>query len=113
MVDDNNKSPNEKRPGENPDGKYRFNPGTFHLRRCRHRGDAVEFACPHLILSSEFCCPTEEPFPIDETAYMTIAPGAGGLCPQHGRPDRNQKNPKFVRLVQEQWDGVWLAQCQA
>jgi hypothetical protein len=25
--DNNNKNPNEKQPGENPEGKYHFNPG--------------------------------------------------------------------------------------
>ena len=29
MADDNNKNPNEKQPGENPDGKYHFNPGNM------------------------------------------------------------------------------------
>jgi hypothetical protein len=27
MADNNNKNPNEKQPGEKPDGKYHFNPG--------------------------------------------------------------------------------------
>jgi hypothetical protein len=29
MANDNNKNPNEKQPGENPDGKYHFNPGNM------------------------------------------------------------------------------------
>ena len=29
MANDNNKNPNEKRAGENPDGKYHFNPGNM------------------------------------------------------------------------------------
>ena len=29
MADDNNKNPNAKQPGENPDGKYHFNPGNM------------------------------------------------------------------------------------
>ena len=29
MANDNNKSPNAKQPGENPDGKYHFNPGNM------------------------------------------------------------------------------------
>ncbi len=29
MADDNNKNPNEKQPGENPDSKYHFNPGNM------------------------------------------------------------------------------------
>jgi hypothetical protein len=29
MADENNKNPNEKHPGENPDGKYHFNPGNM------------------------------------------------------------------------------------
>ena len=29
MADDNTKNPNEKQPGENPDGKYHFNPGNM------------------------------------------------------------------------------------
>jgi hypothetical protein len=27
--DNNNKNPNEKQPGENPDGKYHYNPGNM------------------------------------------------------------------------------------
>jgi len=32
----NNKNPNEKQPGENPEGKYHFNPGNSRkkARRC-------------------------------------------------------------------------------
>ena len=29
MANDNNKNPNEKQPGENPEGKYHFNPGNM------------------------------------------------------------------------------------
>jgi hypothetical protein len=29
MGDENNKNPNVKRPGENPEGKYHFNPGNM------------------------------------------------------------------------------------
>jgi hypothetical protein len=29
MANDNNKNPNVKQPGENPDGKYHFNPGNM------------------------------------------------------------------------------------
>jgi hypothetical protein len=29
MADENNKNPNEKQPGENPHGKYHFNPGNM------------------------------------------------------------------------------------
>lgn len=29
MADENNKDPNKKRPGENPEGKYHFNPGNM------------------------------------------------------------------------------------
>jgi len=29
MADDKNKNPNEKQPGENPEGKYHFNPGNM------------------------------------------------------------------------------------
>lgn len=29
MPDDNNKNPNEKLPGENPEGKFHFNPGNM------------------------------------------------------------------------------------
>lgn len=29
MTDENNKDPNKKRPGENPEGKYHFNPGNM------------------------------------------------------------------------------------
>lgn len=29
MADENNKDPNAKQPGENPDGKYHFNPGNM------------------------------------------------------------------------------------
>jgi hypothetical protein len=29
MANDNNKDPNKERPGENPDGKYHFNPGNM------------------------------------------------------------------------------------
>jgi hypothetical protein len=29
MANDNNKNPNEKQPGEHPDGKYHFNPGNM------------------------------------------------------------------------------------
>jgi hypothetical protein len=29
MADENNKNPNEEQPGENPDGKYHFNPGNM------------------------------------------------------------------------------------
>ena len=29
MANDNNKNPNSKRSGENPDGKYHFNPGNM------------------------------------------------------------------------------------
>lgn len=29
MANDNNKNPNLKQPGENPDGKYHFNPGNM------------------------------------------------------------------------------------
>ena len=29
MANDNNKNPNEKLPGENPEGKYHFNPGNM------------------------------------------------------------------------------------
>ncbi len=29
MANDNNKNPNTKQPGENPDGKYHFNPGNM------------------------------------------------------------------------------------
>lgn len=29
MASDNNKSPNQKQPGENPEGKYHFNPGNM------------------------------------------------------------------------------------
>jgi hypothetical protein len=29
MANDNNTNPNEKKPGENPDGKYHFNPGNM------------------------------------------------------------------------------------
>lgn len=29
MADEPNKDPNAKQPGENPDGKYHFNPGNM------------------------------------------------------------------------------------
>lgn len=29
MPDDNNRNPNVKLPGENPEGKYHFNPGNM------------------------------------------------------------------------------------
>ncbi|WP_166298188.1 MULTISPECIES: hypothetical protein [unclassified Bradyrhizobium] len=29
MTDGSNKNPNKKQPGENPDGKYHFNPGNM------------------------------------------------------------------------------------
>jgi hypothetical protein len=29
MANENNKNPNVKQPGENPDGKYHFNPGNM------------------------------------------------------------------------------------
>lgn len=29
MANDDNNNPNEKQPGENPDGKYHFNPGNM------------------------------------------------------------------------------------
>ena len=29
MPDDNNRNPNEKLPGENPEGKFHFNPGNM------------------------------------------------------------------------------------
>ena len=29
MANDNNKNPNAKQPGENPDGTYHFNPGNM------------------------------------------------------------------------------------
>ena len=29
MANENNKNPNEIQPGENPDGKYHFNPGNM------------------------------------------------------------------------------------
>jgi hypothetical protein len=37
--DNNNKNPNVKQPGENPDGKYHFNPGNMAGKK---PGDAKE-----------------------------------------------------------------------
>ena len=37
----NNKNPNEKQPGENPDGKYHFNPGNMAGKK---PGDAEQTA---------------------------------------------------------------------
>ena len=39
MANDNNKNPNVKQPGENPDGKYHFNPGNMAGKK---PGDAKE-----------------------------------------------------------------------
>ena len=49
MADDNNKNPNVKQPGENPDGKYHFNPGNMAGKKpgdakqtAENRGEAPE-----------------------------------------------------------------------
>ena len=36
---DNSKNLNEKQPGENPDGKYHFNPGNMAVTRRRMRSE--------------------------------------------------------------------------
>ncbi|HXI04801.1 MAG: hypothetical protein ACRC1G_01430 [Bradyrhizobium sp.] len=41
MADENNKDPNAKQPGENPDGKYHFNPGNMSGKK---PGDAKQTA---------------------------------------------------------------------
>jgi hypothetical protein len=47
--DNNNKSPNEKQPGENPEGKYHFNPGNMagktpgdEKQTAENRGEAID-----------------------------------------------------------------------
>jgi hypothetical protein len=47
MAAENNKNPNEKQPGENPDGKFHYNPGNMAGKKpgdsektAENRGDA-------------------------------------------------------------------------
>ena len=39
MADNNNKNPNEKQPGEKPDGTYHFNPGRVASSNNPHHGE--------------------------------------------------------------------------
>lgn len=43
----NNKNPNEKQPGENPDGKYHFNPATWLGKRPGMQSKLKNRGAPH------------------------------------------------------------------